>query len=689
MSNWFADHARNVHILYVSPDWAKRRGKRFDARRLADSLAEARVECVQFYCKDHHGICYYPCSTGLPYEFDVIGPMVEACHDVGVKFMAYFSVGFDNYALGVHRDWIHVKPDGESWRMGPFYFGCLRSPYAEFSLRQLNELMAAYPVDGVWLDIVPVAWREYERPVYGWWHGEISYPCHCLHCHRRFLSTFGRDLPPHPATGEDEMALFRFGVEGVEGYLKQATDVIRRHRPQAVITYNNAGVPQDPLELSDLVTVEAHAPFYNNQSWAARSSRARGKPFEVLMPGALRGWNGFDQKPASLIQLETAIPAAHGGSATVGVIGRPDGSLEPGALDAIRDSFTRIEKLEPYLTHTEPVSDIGLLLLVDPLNRPKEGVRHLVEAHAVHTAMVQDHLQYEVLYSARDLSRFRALVAPNLTCLSEAEAGALTDYVAKGGRLLMTGEVGASDWDGSHHPAPALAALAGFSDRSWSHWRYAFVRQGHPELFEGIPDVPMRIAGPIALLEGVTGEVFATVQLPEAPATINTTLLWHEPAGDEDRTYPYVLRSDHGKGLCLYAASPLASSLTTFDGIAGGWAKELLRRLLRMLLPPQQRCLSVDAPPGCEVVLNRKGDRLILNLINHYAGHPDYLPVGGDEIRLGPFSVVLRTGNAGPVTARVEPEGAEIPVIAKEDAIRLTVPPFEVHQVISVTPRSH
>jgi hypothetical protein len=108
-----------------------------------------------------------------------------------------------------------------------------------------------------------------------------------------------------------------------------------------------------------------------------------------------------------------------------------------------------------------------------------------------------------------------------------------------------------------------------------------------------------------------------------------------------------------------------------------------------MLLPPQQRCLSVDAPPGCEVVLNRKGDRLILNLINHYAGHPDYLPVGGDEIRLGPFSVVLRTGNAGPVTARVEPEGAEIPVIAKEDAIRLTVPPFEVHQVISVTPRSH
>ncbi|MHC5034321.1 MAG: alpha-L-fucosidase, partial [Planctomycetota bacterium] len=157
MSDWFADHARKVHILYVSPDWAKRRGERFDPRRIADSLAEARADCVQFYCKDHHGVCYYPCSTGLPYEFDVIGPLVEACHDVGVKFMAYFSVGFDNYALGLHRDWIHVKPDGESWRMGPFYFACLGSPYGEFSLSQLDELMSSYPVDGVWLDIVPVA----------------------------------------------------------------------------------------------------------------------------------------------------------------------------------------------------------------------------------------------------------------------------------------------------------------------------------------------------------------------------------------------------------------------------------------------------------------------------------------------------------------------------------------------------
>ena len=105
-----------------------------------------------------------------------------------------------------------------------------------------------------------------------------------------------------------------------------------------------------------------------------------------------------------------------------------------------------------------------------------------------------------------------------------------------------------------------------------------------------------------------------------------------------------------------------------------------------MLLPQQQRCLSIEAPPGCEVVLNRTGNRLVLNLINHYAGHPDYLSVSGDGIRLGPFDLILRTGKAGHVVARVEPDGAEIPVVAEEDAIRLTVPSFEVHQVITIEP---
>ncbi len=140
--------------------------------------------------------------------------------------------------------------------------------------------------------------------------------------------------------------------------------------------------------------------------------------------------------------------------------------------------------------------------------------------------------------------------------------------------------------------------------------------------------------------------------------------------------------------MCVYAASALASTTTAFPDIAGGWAKELTRRLLSTVLPEEERSLSINAPPGCEVVLNRKDGRLVINLINHYAGHPDYLPASRGEVTLGPFDVVLRTDVSGAVRARVEPDGPEVPTAVEDGAIRLTVPAFEVHQVISVTPEA-
>jgi len=148
------------------------------------------------------------------------------------------------------------------------------------------------------------------------------------------------------------------------------------------------------------------------------------------------------------------------------------------------------------------------------------------------------------------------------------------------------------------------------------------------------------------------------------------------------------VRTSYGKSVCIYAASALASSTTAFDGIAGGWANELARRLLRLLLPYEERSPLIDAPPGCEVVLNRKDGRLVLSLINHYAGHPDYLPTGDAGPRLGPFDLVLRTDVTGPVVAQVQPEGDQLPSVTEGSTTRLTVPAFDVHKVISITSRS-
>ena len=54
-----------------------------------------------------------------------------------------------------------------------------------------------------------------------------------------------------------------------------------QHLPEAVLTYNAAGAPGDPIDSGDLISIEGHAPEYVRQSFNARWAKMRGKPFEI------------------------------------------------------------------------------------------------------------------------------------------------------------------------------------------------------------------------------------------------------------------------------------------------------------------------------------------------------------------------------------------------------------------------
>jgi len=318
--SWFDQAFRKVHILYVSPEWARGRGSAFDAGRYAESLAEARVECVELYTKDHHGTCYFPCSLGRPYPRDVLGELLPELRQRGIRVIAYVSICFDNYALGLHPQWRAVNLLGDPYTIGPFPMACLSSPYADFVLQQIRELVEGYAVDGYWLDIVPLA-RDVPQEI--WMTTPLPSPCYCLSCQRCYEAETGERLPRQHEAERHERA-YQFLVGKVEVFLTSAAAIIHGHRPEALITYNGAGSPGDPIDRGDLVSIEGHAPFYPRQSFIARWGKTAGKPFEILTAGGLPrydlggGWNGFDQKPPLIMQLESAIAVAHGGSCVIG-----------------------------------------------------------------------------------------------------------------------------------------------------------------------------------------------------------------------------------------------------------------------------------------------------------------------------------------------------------------------------------
>lgn len=393
MPGWFNEDRRKVHILYVSPEWVKDRAANFDAEDYAEKLSRVGIRTIELYTKDHHGYVYFRSKTGRQYPRDVLGEMLTACHRRGIKLIAYYSVAFDNYASGLHPEWLQVGADGQYRELGFTRWICLDSPYTDFALEQIREIVTNYDVDGLWLDIMPITWPDYRS--IGWW-GELEPFCYCIYCRRKYRDTYHRDVPMTPDT-QESLNGYHMQVDGAQQFMEKAKVLLQRYRPNAVLTYNGSGTPEDPLTIGDLISLEGHPPAYFHQSMIARWAQGQSRPMEILSAGALSGWNGWDQKPINMMRLEMAIALAHGCGVTVGQQPYPRGNPDEGDFKALETLFSWVSKMEKYARRPVGVSDVGLYLSLKNWDAPQLGVAPLGETEGIHTALMRDQWQYDIL----------------------------------------------------------------------------------------------------------------------------------------------------------------------------------------------------------------------------------------------------------------------------------------------------
>lgn len=674
--NWFGDGFRKIHILYVSPHWAARRAEAFDARTWIETFSAAGVETVELYCKDHHGICYYNSAIGRPYPRDVLGELVEQTRSAGIKLMAYFSVGYDAYAFGINQDWLTMSAEGKPFQYGPFLHGCLNTPYREYALGQIEEIVRQYPVDGLWLDIVSFL---YKTPEHGARH--LLAPCYCIHCRRKYRERFGHPPPLAPSLEEAKQA-YRWQVEGVRSFLDEAYRIARSYRSDQVITYNGAGGPADPIDSADLTSIEAHAPDYSRQSFIARWSRSRGRPFEVLtpggLPGARGGWDSWDQKPASVMAIEVGVVLAQGGSQVIGVTPYPDGSIDPAQLEELGKVFRRVESLEDRVRGATSVAQIAICLGTKPLDAPHLWSKAVASAQSWHAALLAGHFLYDVVPSVAAALRYPAVVVPDSIPLSADDARLLSDYVARGGRLLVTGRTGLLDEHGLLRQRSALDELLGVRFRAMSEHTFAYLHLADPALRRDIPDLPILAKGQPIEVERAGAETLAELRLPETAMSDATTILWGFPPPLPEGALPGVTARREGDGLAMYVALPLETR-----GFESLWSRQLAVSLAEHLIGG--RWLATDAPSGVEVVLNRLGEKLILHLIDHRAGDPEYGLGGGEPTRNG-LEVAVDARALPFARAAVVPTGEEVAVERSDGWARLRLPSFDVHLVVELAP---
>ena len=307
--------------------------------------------------------------------------------------------------------------------------------------------------------------------------------------------------------------------------------------------------------------------------------------------------------------------------------------------------------------------------------------------HGMHNLLNGLHLPTEVLLDNMlcepFLSQYRAVVLPDVQCVSDEAAHQLRRYTENGGLLLAMGETGTLTALGEPRDRGALDDLLGIKWRDADVSRPVVALQDEVltgpfphaalaaanEFSNGLPKM-LRLCGAGRLVRTDTADVLATCGYSARPSgKVFGPQGLLRPAHGNPISGAAILARNVGLGRVIYMAANIAREY----GEAGPRqrSRELVGRLLLSSLAPP---FLTDAPPNVVVALWRQGARRVFHLLNTpsallflpFGKAPAFLPE--DIAPTGPVHLSLPGGwtrvfspiHGERVTARVHGEGAEI-----------------------------
>jgi hypothetical protein len=461
---------RQVHLDFHTSGEIAGVAEDFDPDEFVAILTEARVNSVTCFAKCHHGYSYYPTTVGVRHpqlKRDLLGEQVEACHRAGIRVPAYISVVWDEQAAARHQEWLQVTREGRLAGRGPleargWRWLCLNTGYVDYVAAQTEEVLRRYPVDGVFFDIVM----------------QTAPGCLCNACRAR-LAAAGAD----PADSE---ALRRQSLEIARAFMRRMTALVHHIRPEASVFYNSRlRLSADPRagmrpELPDYTHLEIESlpsgPWgYNHYPLFARYFQPLGKDLLGMTARFHKSWADFGGlKNQAALEYECFAMLATGAKCSIGDQLHPRGRLERPAYERIGAVFRSVEAKEPWCHGAQAMAEIGVLLAEGQPGLPPDLLPAAAARDADEGAMrllLESKRTFHFLDQDAVLDHYRLVLLPDWIYPGPALAAALREYLAHGGRLLLTGQSGLDPG----HDHFALREL-GLRSLGPARWRTPYLR---------------------------------------------------------------------------------------------------------------------------------------------------------------------------------------------------------------------
>ena len=655
---------RQVHLDFHTSEHIPDVGRDFDPEAFADTLAAAHVDSVTCFARCHHGWLYYD-SKAMPEcvhpnlrDRNLLKRQIEACHRRGIKVPVYTTVQWDDKVAREHGDWLVRNEQGAPFRQLPFEPGfyrniCLNTPYVDYLKAQVRDMFDCLgELDGVFLDILNIK------------------PCCCPRCLR--------DMEAEGLDAEDETVRWEFAQRVLDRFKRDMTAFIHAIQPGCPVFYNAGFLgPRHRPVIDTFTHLEIESlpggPWgYDHFPATARYARTLGLDFMGMTGKFHTDWGDFGSfRNQAALEYECFKSLAYGGKCSIGDQLHPCGELAPASYHLIGSVYGQVEQKEPWCRGSVPVVEAAVLI---PSEFRHAGVPLVTPELTGAVKLLTDlGIQFNVVDSKEDLSKYRLAVLPDDIPVDAALEAKLNAFLAAGGKLIASFKGGLRA-DGSGFCAGVPAVDEGDAPFSPDY----VVAEG--ALGEGLePDTEYVMYDAGRKVRPANGaEELLRVNVPFFNRTWRHFCSHRQTPSSGEYGYPGAV----GDGRAIYFAHPV---FTTYDEYAPSWVRQLVGNAVRTLLG--HTLARHDGPVGLELTLNDQPEarRLVLHAL-YYAPvrRAKRMDILEDVVPLRDVTVTL-TGLDRDVTgARLVPGNVPIPIERTRDGIVLTIPEIRGHQMVAL-----
>lgn len=646
--NWHDDVFFGMHYDLHANANDTELGAELTPEHLRETLEKVKPDWIQCDCKGHAGWTSWPTEVGSPSPGivkDALRIHRDVTKEMGIKLGMHYSGVWDTRAIELHPEWARIDADGSA----NANMTCRLSGYLdELMSPQMLELVEKYDVDGFWVD------------------GEnwASGPCWCPRCKEEFTRRTGLSGIPQKAGDANWFGWLSFHRDLFTEHVTKYADAVHALRPECLICSNWMYTLRQPEPMT------AHIDYISGDftpAWGADRAAAEGR----VMDGREITWDlmawGFVKtegnmpwvmKPAVHLNQELSEIIALGGAVMIYNQPQRSGWLTGWHQDTFAEVAEFCRKRQEACFGTKTFPQAAVLHLAshyytcnDPLfnlgtaHQPLEGALHALLECNISTDIV---LEHDV---AVKIVGYKLVVVPEQTHLTQELLGTLREYAEGGGWVLMTGEQLA----GEH--GELLGVEAGESLPEDTPWYLPVEDQAIPVMG---PWQPVRV------LDGTT--VYAEAMKQQ------------EPSKDVVPGRNLITIRRLGEGGIIAAHGPLFRNY-----FLGHYP--MLRKLIANLIRETGIAwdVTVEGPAWLELVLRRRDEQVVINLINRGSGET----LSGSRVTVEDLppveKVIVRMKLDKPPTS-VEAVPDDVKWIYERGELRIDVPQVAVHTAVLVNP---